>query len=410
MDADVGVNELGFTYMRGEFAHSGFPEISYDKMASVLVERGYKVARVEQTETPDMMTERCKRGKSTKFDKVVKREICQITDRGTQVYGAQRFVTQNHQSSYMLAVVEKTHQTGGTRTYGICFIDTSIGDCYIGEFDDDKNCSRLHTLLSHHMPVLVVLEKSNIHDNTQEIMRTVLSGTLKEYMPATGKDQSTAEKTLKELAENYYVGHGDNWPLVLRTMQDESDHLGLTPHRNSRLALKALGLCINYMKKCKVAEKVLPMTRYHLYQPPDALTNIETTNVTKKSSAMQRSHMVLDATTLMNLRITGEEHTLQSTLDQCCTKFGKRLLHHWLCAPSCNLGIIQGRQKAITEFLNNPGLLQEIRALMAPLPDFERYLAQFHHFGSKMVQEKHPDGRAILFEEKLYNKKKIQVK
>lgn len=54
-------------------------------------------------------------------------------------------------------------------------------------------------------------------------------------------------------------------------------------------------------------------------------------------------------------------------------------------------------------------MLQEARALMAPLPDFERHLAQIHHFGSKIVQDNHPDGRAIFFEEKLYNKKKIQV-
>ncbi|XP_061395434.1 probable DNA mismatch repair protein Msh6 [Musca vetustissima] len=410
MDADVGVNELGFTYMRGEFAHSGFPEISFDKMASVLVERGYKVARVEQTETPDMMTERCKRIKATKFDKVVQREICQVMNRGTRVFGSQCSITPNYQTSYMLAIVEKPHQAGGTSSYGICFIDTSIGDCYLGEFDDDKNCSRLHTLLSHHMPVLVVLEKSNIGEQTQDIMRTVLSGVLKEYMPANGSQQSTPEKTLKELAENYYACDGDNWPVVLRTMQDDCDHLGLTPHRQARLALKALGLCINYMKKCKVAEKVLPMARYHLYEPPDMLNDsVVAANVpTKKVQAMQRAHMVLDATTLMNLRITGEEHSLQSTLDQCCTKFGKRLLHHWLCAPSCNLGVIKDRQLSIAEFLKNSSLLQEIRGLMAPLPDFERYLAQFHHFGSKLVQEKHPDGRAILFEAKQYNKKNIQ--
>lgn len=62
MDAVVGVNELGFTYMRGEFAHSGFPESAFARMSTSLVERGYKVARVEQTETPDMMAERVKKG------------------------------------------------------------------------------------------------------------------------------------------------------------------------------------------------------------------------------------------------------------------------------------------------------------------------------------------------------------
>lgn len=52
-DAVIGVNELGFTFMgKDTYAHSGFPEQAYEKMASTLVERGYKVARVEQTENP----------------------------------------------------------------------------------------------------------------------------------------------------------------------------------------------------------------------------------------------------------------------------------------------------------------------------------------------------------------------
>ncbi|XP_037881216.1 probable DNA mismatch repair protein Msh6 [Glossina fuscipes] len=410
MDADVGVKELGFTYMRGEFAHSGFPEVSFDKMSSILVEKGFKVARVEQTETPEMMIERCKRIKPTKFDKVVRREICQILNLGTQVFGNQCQVTAHYQPNYMLAIVE-THctQQGDLSRYGICFLDTSIGDCYLGEFEDDRNCSRLHTLISHYTPVLVLIEKSNVSNKTQDILRTVLSGVKRECWPANGALKCTAERTLKELAENYYSQGDDNWPLVLRSMQAETDHLGLTPHPNSKLALKAMGLCMEYMKKCKIIEKVLPMVRYHLYQPPDSIT-VEELNKAKRGNRIhsKRSHMVLDASTLLNLRIVGEEHSLQSTLDHCCTKFGKRLLHHWLCAPSCIAEIIRERQEAITNFLEKPTLLQDARALMAPLPDFERHLAQIHHFGSKIVQDAHPDGRAILFEEKLYNKKKMQ--
>lgn len=80
MDAEVGVKELGFTFMRGEFAHSGFPEQAFNKMSTSLIERGYKVARVEQTETPDTMNVRIKNmtTKPSKFDKVVSREICQV--------------------------------------------------------------------------------------------------------------------------------------------------------------------------------------------------------------------------------------------------------------------------------------------------------------------------------------------
>lgn len=47
-DADVGMQELDLIYMKGEKAHSGFPEISYGKFADGLVSKGYRVARVEQ--------------------------------------------------------------------------------------------------------------------------------------------------------------------------------------------------------------------------------------------------------------------------------------------------------------------------------------------------------------------------
>lgn len=108
MDADIGVRELGFTYMKGDFAHSGFPEQSFNRMANSLIDRGYKVARCEQTETPEMMAERLKhQHRPTKFDKVVKREICQVINRGTQVFGQQVQITNEYQTNYMLAVVEK---------------------------------------------------------------------------------------------------------------------------------------------------------------------------------------------------------------------------------------------------------------------------------------------------------------
>jgi len=61
MDAVIGVQECGLAYMKGDYAHSGFPEIAYSRYAQSLVQKGYKVARVEQTETPAMMEERMKK-------------------------------------------------------------------------------------------------------------------------------------------------------------------------------------------------------------------------------------------------------------------------------------------------------------------------------------------------------------
>lgn len=176
MDAVIGVNCLGFSYMKGEFAHSGFPESAYGKMASSLIEQGFKVARVEQTETPEMMNERCKGKKNTKFDKVVKREICQISMKGTCIYGAQMTEAKHPLPCYMFAIAEKVcllfvarpgncvfslnlfynfQNIKGTTRFGVCFVDTSIGTFHLAEFDDDKHCSRLLALFAEHPPSLV---------------------------------------------------------------------------------------------------------------------------------------------------------------------------------------------------------------------------------------------------------------
>lgn len=155
MDAIVGVEELGFTFMgKDPHAHSGFPESAYEKMATALVDKGYKVARIEQTENPAMMEERCKRDNTRdKFSKVMKREVCQITDRGTQTFSnGQQKLTVSSTANFLLSIAEvKASQS--TSRYGICFVDTSIGDFTLGEFDDDQECSRLLTLLSHYTPV-----------------------------------------------------------------------------------------------------------------------------------------------------------------------------------------------------------------------------------------------------------------
>lgn len=85
MDAVIATRELQILFMKGDYAHAGFPEKGYKRYADALIQQGYKVARVEQMETPDMMAERLKKMcKPTKFDKVVAREICRISSAGTR--------------------------------------------------------------------------------------------------------------------------------------------------------------------------------------------------------------------------------------------------------------------------------------------------------------------------------------
>lgn len=104
MDAVIAVKELGLTFMKGDYAHAGFPEIAFSRFADSLVSKGYKVGRVEQTEKPDQMLERVK---GTSQDKTVKREICRITTPGTKTFNLLDNEAGQTFSQYLYAIIEK---------------------------------------------------------------------------------------------------------------------------------------------------------------------------------------------------------------------------------------------------------------------------------------------------------------
>lgn len=218
MDAVVGVKELGLTFMKGEYAHSGFPEKAYDKMASTLVERGYKVARIEQVETPAMMEKRCDAdGKRTKNDKVVRREICQVSNIATQMYssGLSSMVSgQISSSPNFILVIAEIIKTPSTSRYGICFVDTTIGDFTLGEFDDDQQCSRLLTLLSQYSPVLVLHSRQDVAEHTMKVIKNI--NAIKEKL-TNEKQFWSPSKALKYLSETTFKKNED-WPECLKVM------------------------------------------------------------------------------------------------------------------------------------------------------------------------------------------------
>ncbi|CAH0596392.1 unnamed protein product [Chrysodeixis includens] len=402
MDAAVGVNELGFSYMKGEFAHSGFPESAYGRMASTLVSKGYKVARVEQTETPDMMQERCKKtGQNTKWDKVVRREICQVTMQGAQVCGLQDNGPADPTAAYMMAIAEE--ESNGCSTYGICFVDTSIGLFHLGQFQDDKHSSRLLTTLAHYPPALLIYDRKTTTARTIKLLSTHCHSARREPQVMW-----SPEKTLKTLAEKYYRANADgDWPEGITPFLHEGDALGLTPAANCYLAIKALGGCVSCLTDCLLDIQVLGMNQFTSYSPPDVLNK----TLSQESKVENRweggSTMVLDAITLRNLRIVQDEGCLYDRLNFCSTHMGKRSLYQWVCAPSCNLSVIKERQEAVKELFENQELCQDAKSILTTLPDLERLLAKVHALGNLKRSKQHPDARAIFYEEKTYSKRKV---
>ncbi|XP_044147978.1 DNA mismatch repair protein Msh6 [Bufo gargarizans] len=418
MDAVIGVNELGLMFMKGTWAHSGFPEIAFGRFSDVLVQKGYKVARVEQTETPEMMEARCKSmSHATKFDKVVRREICRIITKGTQTYSVLDGSPSESHSKYLLCLKEKMNGSSNQqRTYGVCFVDTSVGKFYVGQFHDDRHCSRFRTLVSHYTPVQILFEKYNPSLDTKKVLKSCLSTSIQEGLNPSQFWE--ASKTLKLLAEEgYFVKDSKEGqesgalPPVLKAMTSDSDSLGLTPGENHELALSALGACIFYLKKCLIDQELLSMANFEEYVPVDL--DIERAQTSTSFFAKTSQRMVLDGVTLTNLEILqngtngSTEGTLLEKLDTCFTPFGKRLLKQWLCAPLCNPFSINDRLNAVEDLMATPGKVSEVGELLKKLPDLERLLSKIHSIGSPLKSQNHPDSRAVMYEETTYSKKKI---
>ncbi|XP_021247442.1 DNA mismatch repair protein Msh6 isoform X1 [Numida meleagris] len=416
MDAVIGVNELGLIFMKGSWAHSGFPETAFGRFSAILVQKGYKIARVEQTETPEMMEARCKAtAHPTRFDKVVRREICRILTKGTQTYSIIDCDPSENHNKYLLCVKEK-EDSSGQRVYGVCFVDTSVGKFYVGQFSDDRHCSRFRTLVAHYTPVQVLFEKGNLTADTQKILKGSLVSCIQEGL-ISGSQFWNASKTLKVLLEEEYFKENHNsengcvLPSVIKSLTSESDSLGLTPGENSELALSALGGIVFYLKKCLIDQELLSLANFEEYVPVDA----DSAKTVRPSNFFARTdrRMVLDGVTLMNLEVLQNgtngttEGTLLERIDSCCTPFGKRLLKQWLCAPLCNPASINDRLDAVEDLLAVPHKLTEISEHLKKLPDLERLLSKIHSIGSPLKSQNHPDSRAIFYEEIKYSKKKI---
>ncbi|XP_058798802.1 probable DNA mismatch repair protein Msh6 isoform X3 [Phymastichus coffea] len=406
MDAIIGAKELNLSYLKDTFAHVGFMEIAFGQKYASLIEKGYKVARIEQTETPEMASQRCaKMSKATKFDKVVRREVCQISTKGSRVFNFLDTVEASSPNSvYLLSIVEKNIIRDDVLAYGVCFIDTSIGEFYLGQFQDDQCNSKLLTLIAHFPPAHIVYERGNLSSNTLKLLNYFLPDIFKE---ALSKEIQfwTATKVLQCLYENEYFINKDStfsWPDGLKSYLKEVKNGQKTiffPIDDKELAIAALGGCVSTLKEYLLDQHLLSQGIFKTYSPPSFDV---TTNKTKFSH-----NMILDAMTLNNLKILGTEGSLIKILDHCCTPFGQRLFREWICRPSCRKCVISERQLAISDLLDAPDIIQQVRGKLFHLPDLERLISKIHAQGTAAKLNEHPDRRAIFCEKNRYTKRTI---
>ena len=464
MDADVGVREGGLVYMKGEQAHCGFPELAFGKYSEALVAKGFNIARVEQTETPEGTKARVQRLKKkatkvSKADQTMRREVCQVTTPGTRTYSVLDMRLDKDGGGFeavqgptlLVAVKERPASRGGgddaPLAYGVCVCDAPTGSFTVAEFEDDAQRTRLRTLLAAKAPGEVLVEAGAdvlaeiVRRSTQAVVVRLLPGD--EFPDASkavaGLDASGAfPRSSKKGASSDVAAR---WPATLRKcVEGRAD-----------LALSALGAVAHWLKRCLVDVELLSMRRFDAYCPPDLdddvdddgdLPFVAVDEATLRAGALRLEkkcdddgaleaacrrtapRMALDATTLKNLEVLrsgaadGKQGSLWQLLDHCKTPFGARLLRDWLARPLLDARDVEARSDAVAALVGEREISDALRAKLAKLPDLERSLQQLHTLGAPRravaaddddiaIDDQHPDARAVLFDAAKFNSRKI---
>lgn len=168
MDADVGVKVLELVYIKGNVAKTTFAENKCDIMAEKLLQAGYNVALVEQTETSEALNE-CKTRGSLSADAVINREVCVVLTPGTHarcyINDEDLFDEQQARNNGPLLVIREVvledassidsnndEEEQPVWEYGITLVDADLATVTIGQFADDVLRSRMNTLLTSFSP------------------------------------------------------------------------------------------------------------------------------------------------------------------------------------------------------------------------------------------------------------------
>lgn len=331
MDADVLVAELDCIYMRGFSAHAGFPEIAFGRFSEALVAKGYRIARIEQTETPDQLAERKKTITSGKKPQVVMREMCSIKSRGTRMEGHMDYVggsagandagaaggvsagastsrgvlqaQAKNTETWLIAVKEaplapvEGRGEGGVHPevrIGFAAAECASGEVHLAEFDDDKLRSRLRTALVRFPAAEFVYGSGAVSADTLKFARhdapratatplhpkdefPSVRGTAEMlwqggYFDPSDLATGAAASASADSARNSFAPGERVPPALLQCIsraagQEWGEEGALCVDIPSSLALGALGGMLAHLKRCQVDRAVLGQGQIFTYVP-----------------------------------------------------------------------------------------------------------------------------------------------
>ena len=361
----------------------------------------YRVARIEQTETPDMLKERNKAAKKGSASKVVSREMCSVMSKGTRTFCHMddMSLVEEH-DSLLMCILE---QDG---VYGVCFVNTILCTVTFSQFEDTSQRTRLRTLLSQQRPSEIVLVREMFSNETIGAIKLLADGAVMEYLrPQELYSHSSLASLIQE--QHYFK----EVPDIIEKIQNDV---------SMELLFRSFGGAIWQLQRALIDYETLSHGRYQTYTPPDTTSPVGDVDSSAQWTGVNKitepasSHMILDAIALANLEILvntydhTEKGSLWEFMNHCSTAYGRRLLREWVCKPLLCPAKIQSRREAVNDLLQHSKQVTQIRATLKNTPDVERLLSRVHSNAINRKSINHPESRAIMYEDAVYSSRKIK--
>lgn len=319
-DAEIAARELEIVLTgrddgkHGRVPMAGVPYHAVERYVARLVQKGYKVALMDQMEDP-----RFARG-------LVKRKVTRVLTPGTVLEDP---MLEERSNNYLVAAV------AGEKLSGLGVVDVSTGEFLATEISGEATIARIVQEIVRLQPAECLVPKEAID----------LAAAIEEACGAT--------VTLYDPQE--YADRHDARQLLLQHFQTQS--------------LRGFG-CEHYSVGLEAAAMVL---RYLKRNQVSALQHIRTL-----STYSVDGFMYLDAAARRNLELTrslvdgSRKGTLIEVLDMTRTAMGARLLRRWLDEPLQSVEAIEERLGCVQEFVNDSLTREEVRHQLGRLGDLER--------------------------------------
>ena len=422
-DAIIGNQILDLNWMGNDSRklHVGFPEKALEAKAEKLVAAGFKIAVIEQTETPEEMKERFKSG--DKGEKTIKRKLCNVYTKGTYYnYDNEndntnrkidttnlannniRIIKNNNKNKFCCAIFCRSKEKKNddeiieenldniTRTgfeWGICLFDVTTLKFYLGKIEEDDSTfiphsqgsqtidnsfNKIKTILYNISPEEIICVRNNLPEAITSFINDLTNKPIITYIKYNYKFND-----LNDLCQKYFGEDFQKWDRVIY-----NQFLNQT---ENHVTCVSLYLTINYLEKLLLAENTLPTSTFYDYQGDISL------NPNKK--------MIIDYQAINNLELTQtkldpknpEAGSLVEYLNKAVSPFGKRLLRNWILNPLCDVNKINERLDMVEDFKRNDQVILKFRNALAKWTDIERQCTKFFRLA------KGNNTQAIYFED-----------